>query len=156
MSYPTYLIHYNKNHSKANGQFVSGDGDGDGVANDHKNQKKELTSAEKKAKERAQLKRTRKKIINQQKQYLKDNSPVEQFKKLPKKEKKARVKAGIIITAASLATAAAVGAAYCISERNEKIRNEQNQQRAREWVEKVNQIKWSEAASKAKNIGGDW
>lgn len=30
-----YLVHYNKNHSKANGQFVSGDGDGDGIANDH-------------------------------------------------------------------------------------------------------------------------
>jgi hypothetical protein len=37
-----YLIHYNKNHSKANGQFVSGDGDGDGIANDHANQKKKL------------------------------------------------------------------------------------------------------------------
>lgn len=156
MSYPTYLIHYNKNHSKANGQFVSGDGDGDGISNDHNNQKKQLTSAEKKAKERAQLKRTRKKIINQQKQYLKDNSPIGQFKKLPKKEQKARVKAGIIITAASLTAAAAVGAAYCISERNEKIRHEQNQQRTREWIEKVNQVKWREAASKAKSIGGDW
>lgn len=40
MSYPTYLVHYNKNHSKANGQFVSGDGDGDGISNDHKNQVK--------------------------------------------------------------------------------------------------------------------
>ena len=29
-----YLVHYNKNHSKANGQFVSGDGDGDGQVND--------------------------------------------------------------------------------------------------------------------------
>lgn len=36
----TYLIHYNKNHSKANGQFVSGDGDGDGIVNDQ-HQKKE-------------------------------------------------------------------------------------------------------------------
>lgn len=35
-----YLCHYNKNHSKANGQFVSGDGDGDGVANDHANRSK--------------------------------------------------------------------------------------------------------------------
>lgn len=35
-----YLIHYNKNHSKANGQFISGDGDGDGVVNDHANQYK--------------------------------------------------------------------------------------------------------------------
>ena len=40
MNYPSYLIHYNKNHSKANGQFVSGDGDGDGISNDHKNQVK--------------------------------------------------------------------------------------------------------------------
>ena len=50
----SYLIHYNKNHSKANGQFVSGDGDGDGVANDHANQKKNksdsLRKAEKKMK----------------------------------------------------------------------------------------------------------
>lgn len=36
----TYLVHYNKNHSKANGQFTSGDGDGDGIANDHANQRK--------------------------------------------------------------------------------------------------------------------
>lgn len=35
-----YLIHFNKNHSKANGQFTSGDGDGDGISNDHANQKK--------------------------------------------------------------------------------------------------------------------
>lgn len=34
-----YLVHYNKNHSKANGQFTSGDGDGDGVVNDRKYQK---------------------------------------------------------------------------------------------------------------------
>jgi hypothetical protein len=40
MSYPTYLIHFNKNHSSKNGRFVSGDGDGDGVINDHHNQSK--------------------------------------------------------------------------------------------------------------------
>ena len=40
MHYSNYLIHYNKNHSKANGQFVSGDGDGDGISNDHSNQRK--------------------------------------------------------------------------------------------------------------------
>lgn len=32
-----YLAHFNKNHSKANGQFISGDGDGDGVVDDHHN-----------------------------------------------------------------------------------------------------------------------
>jgi len=35
-----YLCHYNKNHSKANGQFTSGDGDGDGIVNDQVNQRK--------------------------------------------------------------------------------------------------------------------
>lgn len=44
MYHTTYLIHYNKNHSKANGQFVSGDGDGDGIANDHANQRKSTSS----------------------------------------------------------------------------------------------------------------
>ena len=38
MSYPNYLIHFNKNHSSSTGQFISGDGDGDGIVNDHKNQ----------------------------------------------------------------------------------------------------------------------
>lgn len=32
-----YLIHFNKNHSKKNGQFDSGDGDGDGIRDDHHN-----------------------------------------------------------------------------------------------------------------------
>lgn len=35
-----YLVHFNKNHSKANGQFVSGDGDGDGIVDDHANRSK--------------------------------------------------------------------------------------------------------------------
>ena len=48
-----YLIHYNKNHSKANGQFVSGDGDGDGVANDH------AQRSERPLRTRAQSRRTR-------------------------------------------------------------------------------------------------
>lgn len=30
-----YLIHYNKNHSTVNGQFIPGDGDGDGMVNDN-------------------------------------------------------------------------------------------------------------------------
>lgn len=37
-----YLIHFNKNHSKSNGQFISGDGDGDGILNDNINQRKSL------------------------------------------------------------------------------------------------------------------
>lgn len=35
-----YLAHFNKNHSKANGQFTSGDGDSDGITDDHHNYKK--------------------------------------------------------------------------------------------------------------------
>lgn len=34
MSYPSYLIHFNKNHDKL-GRFAIGDGDGDGKSNDH-------------------------------------------------------------------------------------------------------------------------
>lgn len=40
MYYPDYLIHYNKNHSAKNGQFTSGDGDGDGISNDHAHRSK--------------------------------------------------------------------------------------------------------------------
>lgn len=35
--YPNYLIHFNKNHSSRNGQFTNGDGDGDGIIDDHHN-----------------------------------------------------------------------------------------------------------------------
>lgn len=45
-----YLCHYNKIHSKKNGQFISGDGDGDGVVDEHhrysKNQKYKKMSYE--------------------------------------------------------------------------------------------------------------
>lgn len=33
--YPDYLVHFNKLHSKKNGQFISGDGDGDGRGDEH-------------------------------------------------------------------------------------------------------------------------
>ena len=35
-----YLCHFNKNHSPKNGQFTSGDGDGDNIRDDHHNYKK--------------------------------------------------------------------------------------------------------------------
>lgn len=38
MSYPTYLVHFNKNHSSKDGKFTYGDGDGDGIIDDHRNQ----------------------------------------------------------------------------------------------------------------------
>lgn len=36
-----YLIHYNKNHHPKTGRFDFGDGDGDGIRDDHSNEKKE-------------------------------------------------------------------------------------------------------------------
>lgn len=44
MRYPDYLVHVNQNHNPKNGQFAPGDGDGDGVSNDHANQRKKTTS----------------------------------------------------------------------------------------------------------------
>lgn len=38
--YPTYLVHFNKNHSSKNGQFTFGDGDGDNIRDDHHNYSK--------------------------------------------------------------------------------------------------------------------
>lgn len=38
--YPSYLIHFNRQHDPKTGKFTYGDGDGDGVHNDHKNQNK--------------------------------------------------------------------------------------------------------------------
>ncbi len=54
MYYSNYIIHYNQNHSKSNGQFISGDGDGDGIVNDHANQRKANArrAAERSAKKR--------------------------------------------------------------------------------------------------------
>jgi hypothetical protein len=35
-----YLMHFNKNHSPKDGKFTSGDGDGDGITNDHAHRSK--------------------------------------------------------------------------------------------------------------------
>lgn len=42
MSYSTstYLVHFNKNHSSKDGKFTYGDGDGDGIIDDHRNGRK--------------------------------------------------------------------------------------------------------------------
>lgn len=42
MTYPSYLVHFNRQHDPKTGKFTYGDGDGDGVRNDHKNQKATL------------------------------------------------------------------------------------------------------------------
>lgn len=35
--YPDYLVHFNGNHSSKNGRFTNGDGDNDGIVDDHHN-----------------------------------------------------------------------------------------------------------------------
>ena len=47
MGYPDYLVHYNRNHDKKSGRFTYGDGDGDGIRDDHSNQKDKETVGEK-------------------------------------------------------------------------------------------------------------
>lgn len=47
MRYPGYLVHVNQNHDPKTGQFAPGDGDGDGVSNDHANQRRKLTAGDK-------------------------------------------------------------------------------------------------------------
>ena len=45
MFYPNYLIHFNRQHDPKTGKFIFGDGDGDGIANDHAHKKKIITSS---------------------------------------------------------------------------------------------------------------
>ena len=131
--YPSYLIHYNKNHSKSNGQFVSGDGDGDGQVNDRAAKKAQ------KERDRAKLKATRRKIIRDQKNSWKNKSKDQ--------------KAGVIIGATTAAlTVAGFGLAVALDHRNEKLNQqirEENRQRAQEIIDR-------HRASRAKDIGGDW
>lgn len=47
MGYPDYLVHYNRNHDKKSGRFTYGDGDGDGIRDDHSHQKDKETVGEK-------------------------------------------------------------------------------------------------------------
>lgn len=128
-----YLIHFNKNHSKANGQFVSGDGDGDGQVNDAAARKAQKT------KEREKLKKTRQKIIKEQKAAW--------------KKKSAGEKAGIIVGAvATAATIGAIGFEFVMDARAKKLDEqfEREQRAARQFAEDKRR------ASAAKFIGGDW
>lgn len=43
-----YLIHFNRQHDPKTGKFIFGDGDGDGIANDHAHQKEYVTSSRRK------------------------------------------------------------------------------------------------------------
>ena len=133
MEHPSYLIHYNKNHSKANGQFVSGDGDGDGQVNDRAARKAQ------KEKDRAKLKATRKKIINEQKSAWQKKS----------KGEKALTILGV---AGVAATIAGTGAAMVIDYRKEKLADAAREEQIRQARERVD--RWR--ASKAKFVGGDW
>ena len=91
VQYGNFLIHYNKNHapkgSKQGGQFVSGDGDGDGIVDDHHNyskNKSDIKSANKKGavshKTKISVKRryeltngSAKNVTEEEKEWLKKN-----------------------------------------------------------------------------------
>lgn len=46
MDYSEYLMHFNKNHDKKSGRFSFGDGDGDGIRDDHSNQSKKQSKSD--------------------------------------------------------------------------------------------------------------
>ena len=46
MDYSEYLMHFNKNHDKKSGRFSFGDGDGDGVRDDHSKQSKKQSTSD--------------------------------------------------------------------------------------------------------------
>lgn len=46
MDYSDYLMHFNKNHDKKSGRFSFGDGDGDGIRDDHSNQSKKQSTSD--------------------------------------------------------------------------------------------------------------
>lgn len=46
MNYSEYLMHFNKNHDKKSGKFSFGDGDGDGIRDDHSNQSKKQSASD--------------------------------------------------------------------------------------------------------------
>ena len=46
IDYSEYLMHFNKNHDKKSGKFTYGDGDGDGIRDDHSNQSKKQSTSD--------------------------------------------------------------------------------------------------------------
>lgn len=122
-----YLIHYNKNHSKSNGQFVSGDGDGDGQVNDHA--------------QRSEGK--------QKKRIFSDTARGRALKR------GLIATAAVHVGAMVIGTAIEKGADYVAGRMARKIvDDEYNKQKAAEWAHQ--QSVWRQAASKAKFAGGDW
>ena len=87
MSYPSYLIHYNKNHSKANGQFVRGDGDGDGTADEHHRYTKDGRKIGKKLNTLDYIKTNR--MEKSRQKFSREFSETKKGKKLSNKTKKA-------------------------------------------------------------------
>ena len=126
-----YLAHFNKNHSKANGQFISGDGDDDGVIDDHHNysrNKRGVTSgSETKGEPKPGIFSPRRKMSST--------------------ERKIGVAVGL--------TAAALGAAAMfVSVRSKRTAGEYGSSASSgaNWLEAGELYK----ASKAKVVGGDW
>ena len=182
-----YLCHYNKNHSKANGQFVSGDGDGDGISNDHANQnKKKIANEVMKRSLKGESYKNIKGDIS--KGTWKNNAGVNlkfvspkglksgywidantgkrasagnQWRQVPKEfRKRERGKALFWVGVAAVTYGTIQAGIDTIQAVKEKKYREQKQEeaerKAAEFVERLKQDMWREAASKAKFAGGDW
>lgn len=90
--YADYLVHFNKNHSSKNGQFTFGDGDGDGISDDHHNYKKNGWAVSRKLQNRdGSLTESGKYNLGQYKNYLKKEKIAEnEVRKLLKSSKRLR------------------------------------------------------------------
>lgn len=143
------LYHYNKNHSSKNGQFVSGDGDGDGITDDHAHRSERKKSGKYISgfeTDKEKLKKTRQKIIKDQKT----------------KQKKLTTEQKIAIglgAAATLATVAGIGAEAVLAARKRKLGKEEAYEEKRstaEFIERQYQRKIRQESANAKFVGGDW
>ena len=128
-----YLIHYNKNHSKSNGQFVSGDGDGDGIVNDNIN-KTHNADGRKKGVYSAKVENYKKGNAFRDPYYIDkrgNKRSYQSYKEMPveaQTAEKARAKgkkiakkvAGVAVSAVG-SVALAVGSAFVIKTLNDKI-----------------------------------
>lgn len=133
--YPTYLVHFNQNHSSSNGQFISGDGDGDGVVDDHAHRSKGLR---KKIKDHYD-----KKYERAVKRY--NTSPAERRQQLKEakaeasekiKSNKKKIGLGIGIGVGALAASAAIfaGATYANNAKELKGLSEDAKNKGFDWL----------------------
>jgi len=159
-----YLCHYNQNHSKKNGQFVSGDGDGDGISNDHANQRKkikgDISKGTWKNNAGVNLKYVSPKGLKPGYWINADTgkkaSAGNQWRQVPKEFRKREAGKSMFYTGLAVATAVTIQAGmdiaeYCMDRKiNNWNRSDDSVERARQYVDDFKR------ARAAKIVGGDW